>query len=41
DVDLSDVYKIYSEIKTRQKTPTKFLEEMTFNLREEIEKTFR
>ncbi|MEX0995890.1 MAG: RteC domain-containing protein [Flavobacteriaceae bacterium] len=41
DMDLSDVYKIYSEIKTRQKTPTKFLEEMTINLREEIEKTFR
>jgi len=41
DIDLSDVYKIYSEIKTRQKTPTKFLEEMTLNLREEIEKTFR
>lgn len=41
DVDLSDVYKIYSEIKTRQKTPTKFLEEMTINLREEIEKTYR
>ncbi|PKO99289.1 MAG: hypothetical protein CVU03_02420 [Bacteroidetes bacterium HGW-Bacteroidetes-2] len=41
DVDLSDIYKIYSEIKTRQKTPTKFLEEMTINLREEIEKTFR
>jgi len=41
NMDLSDVYKIYSEIKTRQKTPTKFLEEMTLNLREEIEKTFR
>lgn len=41
NVDLSDVYKVYSEIKTRQKTPTKFLEEMTLNLREEIEKTFR
>ncbi len=41
NMDLSDVYKIYSEIKTRQKTPTKFLEEMTINLREEIEKTFR
>lgn len=41
NIDLSDIYKVYTEIKSRQKTPTKFLEEMTMNLRDQINKSYR
>lgn len=37
NIQLSDPYKIYSEIKHRQKTKTKFLEELTLNMQRQIE----
>lgn len=41
NTELGDVYKTFSEIKYRQKSPTKFLEEITANLKEFINKSFR
>lgn len=41
NTDLGDVYKTFSELKYRQKSPTKFLEEITTNLKEFIQKSFR
>lgn len=41
NVDLGDIYKIYSEIKLRQKSKTKFLEEMVYSLQDEINKSSR
>ncbi|PWK17113.1 RteC domain-containing protein [Xanthomarina spongicola] len=39
--DLGDYYKVFSEIKTRQKTKTKFLEELAYNLQEFITKSYQ
>ncbi len=41
NIELGDIYKTYSDIKYRQKSPTKFLEELTINLRDEIDKNYR
>lgn len=41
NIELGDIYKTYSDIKYRQKSPTKFLEELTLNLRDEIDKNYR
>ncbi|MCB0473749.1 MAG: RteC domain-containing protein, partial [Flavobacteriaceae bacterium] len=40
-IKLNDIYKIYSEIKGRQKSRTKFLEEMMEDFLEELNKSFR
>lgn len=41
NVEIGDIYKIFSDIKYRQKSQTKFLEEMIINLKEDIDKSFR
>lgn len=41
NTELGDIYKTFSEMKYRQKSPTKFLDEMITNLKEEINKSFR
>ncbi|MDY7396864.1 RteC domain-containing protein [Aureibaculum sp. 2210JD6-5] len=41
NIKLNDIYKIYSEIKNRQKSQTKFLEEMIEGLMNEINKSYR
>ncbi|WP_117884191.1 RteC domain-containing protein [Aureibaculum luteum] len=41
NIKLNDIYKIYSEIKNRQKSRTKFLEEMIEGLMSEINKSYR
>jgi hypothetical protein len=39
--DLGDYYKVFSEIKIRQKSKTKFLEELAYNLQEFITKSYQ
>lgn len=41
NIKLNDIYRTFSDIKYRQKSTTKFLDEITTNLKEEIEKTYR
>ncbi|WP_339610466.1 RteC domain-containing protein [uncultured Planktosalinus sp.] len=41
NIKLNDIYRIYADIKYRQKSTTKFLDEMTSNLKEEIERSYR
>lgn len=41
DVEIGEIYQIFSEIKMRQKSKTKFLEELAYTLRHEIEKSER
>lgn len=38
--ELGDYYKTFSEIKTRQKSKTKFLDELTYDLQEFISKSY-
>lgn len=38
--ELGDYYKVFSEIKTRQKSKTKFLDELTYDLQEFISKSY-
>jgi hypothetical protein len=38
--DLGDYYKVFSEIKARQKSKTKFLDELIYNLQEFITKSY-
>ena len=40
DCELGDYYKTFSEIKTRQKSKTKFLDELIYNLQEFISKSY-
>lgn len=41
NTQIGDIYKVFAEIKQRQKSPTKFLEELTIKLRDEIDKNYR
>lgn len=41
NTQIGDIYKVFAEIKQRQKSPTKFLEELTLKLRDEIDKNYR
>jgi len=41
NIEIGDIYKIFSDIKFRQKSPTKFLDELTLKLRDEIDKNYR